>query len=540
MRTFKAILKACHNEIRNNEGLDPTAAFDEMAKVMFCKLYEEKENPRRNRFRLSVFDSSLRDLGVNVVKRILQDAKQADGYRDIFAPDTAITLKDRTIRKIVAKFENYDLGLTAFDVKGEAFEFFLGDTFTGGLGEFFTPRNAVEFIVDAVSPRIGESIVDPFCGTGGFLIYAFEVISEKIRLQDFADDEKARWREDLSNRCLFGTDWKERTAQACKMNMMVHGDGSSGVFRHDGLTNVPGQIEDSMFDLCITNPPFGALETDPVVLDRYKLGRGRASQDRAVLALERAITLVKPGGRVAIVVIDGILNNTSTAYVRDYIRENALVLGVVSLSTETFQGYGARAKTSVLFLERRHRASDQQMVFLAIARNTGIAPNGNPQPGNELPDILMDYRDFCEQSEIVHSQSGAWTAELSGRLDAEFYQGYEPVPKRDVSAIREEMVGGLRRARQLYTGVAELQQFFEELDTTKARIRDILVEVKDRELVENDRQYRLLGVRWWGEGAFVREDKAGSQIKGKYLKPCRAGQLIYNRLFCLQGFIRRA
>ena len=252
VRTFKTILKACHNEIRNNDGLGPTEAFDEMSKIMFCKLYEEKENPKGNRFRLEVFDDSMERLGINIVRKILEDTKEAPGYRDLFQADTEINLKDRTIRKIVSRFEDYDLGLTAFDVKGEAFEYFLSDTFTGGLGVYFTPRNVVEFIVEAIDPKIGEKIIDPFCGTGGFLIFAFELVSEKIRLQEFSEEEKGRWRLELSGRSLFGTDWTDRISRACKMNMMVHGDGSSGVFKQDGFLDIADRIEEGGFDLCLT------------------------------------------------------------------------------------------------------------------------------------------------------------------------------------------------------------------------------------------------------------------------------------------------
>ena len=178
---------------------------------------------------------------------------------------------------------------------------------------------------EAVDPKIGDRIIDPFCGTGGFLIYAFELVSEKIRLQEFSDEEKARWRIELSDRCLNGTDWKERTSQACKMNMTVHGDGSSGVFKHDGLTDIPGRIEEGQFAICITNPPFGSTETDKATLKRYELGAGRNSQARVILALERAIKLVKPNGWIAIIVIDGVLNNISTRYVRDYLKQNAWI-----------------------------------------------------------------------------------------------------------------------------------------------------------------------------------------------------------------------
>jgi len=167
VQTFKNVLKACHNEIRNNEGYDPAAAFDEMSKVLFCKLYEEKHKDN-NRFRVDVFDKALQELKINVVRQVFDETKIDPRYSGLFNEDDAINLQDRTIRKIVSLFENYDLSLTAFDVKGEAFEYFLGDTFTGGLGEYFTPRNVVEFMVDAINPKIGDRIIDPFCGTGVF------------------------------------------------------------------------------------------------------------------------------------------------------------------------------------------------------------------------------------------------------------------------------------------------------------------------------------------------------------------------------------
>ena len=343
VQTFKSILKACHDEIRNNEGYDPIAAFDEMSKVLFCKMYEEKHN-ENNRFRIAVFDDSMNRLKINVVKQIFEETKKDPRYEGLFVSDAEIVLQDRTIRKIVSLFENYDLSLTAFDVKGEAFEYFLGDTFTGGLGEYFTPRNIVEFIVESIDPKIGEKVIDPFCGTGGFLIYAFEVVSEKIGLQDFSQTEKDRWKSELSNRCLFGTDWKERTSQACKMNMMVHGDGSAGVFKHHALVDVAEQIEEGKFDICLTNPPFGSIENDPEILKKYDLGAGRNSQERVILALERAIRLVRPKGWIGIIVIDGILNTTSKADVHDYIRQHTWVRAVVSLAKETFEGYGSRAR----------------------------------------------------------------------------------------------------------------------------------------------------------------------------------------------------
>ena len=538
VRTFKSILKACHNEIRNNEGLDPTAAFDEMSKVMFCKLYEEKENPQGNRFRLSIFDDSMERLQVNVVRSIFESAKSAPAYEGLFQNEAQINLKDRTIRKIVNLFEDYDLGLTAFDVKGEAFEYFLGDTFTGGLGEFFTPRNVVEFMVEAVDPKIGEKIIDPFCGTGGFMIYAFELVSEKIQLQEFSPVEKQKWRLELSNRSLYGTDWKERTSQACKMNMMVHGDGSSGVFMHDGMKDVPGKIEEDTFDVCLTNPPFGSIETDPEVLNRYELGSGRKSQDRLILALERSLRLVKPEtGFVGIVVIDGVLNNVSTRYVRDYLKCHAWIKGVVSLNKETFEGYGARAKTSILFMQRKAKPDEgvQKPAFMAIARSTGLAPNGTPIPGNVLPDILLDYRAFVSSTESSDRHSESWVTTLQDRLDAEFYAEVSDSASLNLADLRKDVEAVRKRASDAYESLSESEALFADLQVEPIRLGDVLEEVAVKERVRPDELYRLLGVRWWGEGAFIREEKRGRELKAKILFRVSKGVIIYNRLFAFRG-----
>jgi type I restriction enzyme M protein len=538
VETFKSILKACHNEIRNNEGYDPTQAFDELSKVLFCKLHEEKERPQNPRFRLSVFDQTLTDLKVNVVKTIFEETKNDSRYSGLFSPDAFIALQDRTIRKIVALFENYDLSLTEFDVKGEAFEYFLGDTFTGGLGEYFTPRNVVEWIVDAIDPRIGNTIVDPFCGTGGFLIYAFEVISDKIRMQEFSDAEKEKWRFQLSNRSLYGTDWKERTSQACKMNMTVHGDGSSGIFKHDGLTDVPGAIEEGNFEICLTNPPFGSFENDPTVLKRYELGAGRNSQSRVVLAVERALRLIRPGGLVGIVVIDGIINNDSMRYVRDYVREHAILKAVVSLAPETFEGYGARAKTSILLLQKKTTpALEQGPVYMAIARNTGYGPTGAPVAGNELPDILLDYRDFIRNGKVASPKHPTSTvAIVIERFDAEFYIGDFSGDDVDLDERAKAVEGVLAGMAASFEALpAELMPLRELSDVATVRVGDVLEEVSDIERLDPEVEYGLLGVRWWGEGVFLRERKLGREISSKSLNRVTAGDVIYNRLFAFKG-----
>ena len=321
------------------------------------------------------------------------------------------------------------------------------------------------------------------------------------------------------------------------MNMMVHGDGSSGIFMHDGLVDVSDAVGEGQFDLCITNPPFGSFETDKDILDKFELGSGRKSQDRVILALERSLKLVRLGGIVAIVVIDGILNNRSTEYVRDYLRQHAWIRGAISLNKETFEGYGARAKTSVLFLERKDMLDDggQGPVFMAIADNTGLAPNGAPIAGNVLPDFL-DYRSFLAgEHKGDDSSSNSWLSQIGDRLDAEYYSSGTVSRASEIDPILEDVATGLTTAASLSAALDGINNVFFGMDLVETKLKDILEEVSHRERLDPDQCYRLLGVRWWGEGVFERERKMGRDIKAKSANRVSKGAVIYNRLFAFRG-----
>lgn len=541
--TFKDLLKKCHNIIRNNEGYDPIQAFDELSKVLFAKMYEEQYNTTSNRFTSDIFDKTLRDLKVNIVQQQFGEIQKVPGFRDLFPENTSIKLKDRTIREIVAIFESYDLTLTNFDVKGEAFEYFLGDTFTGGLGEYFTPRNVVEFIVEAISPKIGEKIIDPFCGTGGFLIYAFEKVSEKIRLNDFSDDEKSKWKKVLSDESLFGTDWKARTSQACKMNMIVHGDGNTGVFQHDGFKNVEGKIFEEKFDICFTNPPFGAFETDRSILDSFQLGDGRSSQSREVLAVERCLNLVKRGtGIVAFILPDGILNGDRSSYVRELIQRESKVLGIIGLNKETFQGYSASVKTSIVFLQRKSEPNDHvsEEVFMAVCTNTGYAPTGLQIPGNQLPDILFDFRNFLKDktkdylfkySRVVKIDS------LSARLDAERYIPVEDDTYIDEPQnVSENLFNEIGMLNNQITSIRlSMKRVFNRTDFEFIVGKKLFDPVKNIITLRPDEEYQRLGVSGKGNGIFKKEPANGSSIKSKRLNQVKSDWFVYSRLFAHNG-----
>lgn len=435
-KEFAELLHRCHNIIRNREKKDPAAAFDEIAKVLFIKVYVERSLlTRRNKENLFTVDVLHRQIAENPLDNLFQETKRAYATDKIFEDDERINLKPATGEAIVKELEKYNLSDTSEDVKGVAFERFLGRTFRGEIGQFFTPRPIVEFMVRMVDPQEDEVVCDPASGSGGFLIRVFEIVREKIladadrEYNDFkaelekdkslTEEQQAKKLQDkftelqvlidqkregsrlwkLSNRCIYGTDANDRMARTSKMNMIMHGDGHGGVHHHDGFLNVNGIFE-GRFDIILTNPPFGAnveptdkvLEVDikvnPAAEERYLKEYGdlyREAQNRVkaalnkpiaslfdlpksdkakikteVLFIERCLDLLTPGGRLGIVLPEGIFNNPSLAYVREFTEDRAILRAVVSLPQETFVSSGASVKCSLLFLQKFTEEEQQQ------------------------------------------------------------------------------------------------------------------------------------------------------------------------------------
>jgi type I restriction enzyme M protein len=424
---FAALLHQCHNVIRNREKKDPAAAFDEIAKVLFVKVYIERElrdkRRRKNLFTVEVLEEQFGDDPINDLFDKTKRYYRADR---IFDDDERINLRPATSKEIVRLLERYNLSATSEDIKGIAFERFLGRTFRGEIGQFFTPRTIVEFMTRMVDPREGDVICDPASGSGGFLIRFFEIVREQIladvdrQYQEYkasverkrlgaprkAELLRTKFEElqrtvdprlpgsrlsDLANRCIYGCDANDRMARTSKMNMIMHGDGHGGVHHHDGFINVNGIFE-GRFDIVLTNPPFGAnVEPSDVILDSdiavtddegrrysneygepyrlaharvqaarrkpiaslFELPRGEKSKVKTeILFLERCLALLKPGGRLGIVLPEGVFNNPSLARVREFCEDRAYVQAVVSLPQETFYSSGATVKASLLFLRK--------------------------------------------------------------------------------------------------------------------------------------------------------------------------------------------
>ena len=427
---FSRLLFKCHNIIRNNDKLSPEAAFDEISKILFIKRNYERNKSNAQIFSLAEFNQLKKESDAKpneFYQELFNDTKKAFEKDSLFSDNAKIEIRENSFEQIIKELEVYNLSSIDDDVKGIAFEKFLGKTFRGELGQFFTPRTVVDFMVSVLDPQEGECVCDPCCGSGGFLIKSFEhvreYIEESIKMQKdeiknkyydekfenlsenrkqeietkvdrlFAElnkefdvgNEKGRLHT-LSFDCIYGTDANPRMARTAKMNMIMHGDGHGGVHHHDGLLNVNGIFE-NRFDVILTNPPFGArvdkdlkiLEADKFtdktkiaeytkrygdayiealkqvndnigkpLLSLYKIDNGLTE----VLFIERCLNLLKPGGRMGIVLPEGVLNNSNLQKVREFVESRAKILLIVSIPQDVFMASGATVKPSLLFFKK--------------------------------------------------------------------------------------------------------------------------------------------------------------------------------------------
>lgn len=439
---FTKTLQACHNIIRNNDKLSPEAAFDEISKLLFMKIRYERQQRGTKVFTKAEYLSQADNYEKNVRPGLkargidqpymqnLFDTTKIEFKEDhLFEDNDEIKIRENSFVQILEKLENYNLSDTQDDVKGIAFEQFLGTTFRGELGQFFTPRTIVDFMTEILDPQEGEVICDPTCGSGGFLIKAFEYVREKIEVDiklhkdalrkelegdDFDSKSEKEQTEiskeieemqsalnteldtsiensrmyRLSRNCIYGTDANPRMARTSKMNMIMHGDGHGGVHHHDGLLNVNGIFEER-FDVILTNPPFGQNVdrnqlisvadqfTDEEMKKKYKKKYG-AAYDNAlkqvddnigkplislydlgststlteVLFMERCLRLLKKGGRMGMVLPEGVLNNKNLQMVREYFEGRAKLILICSIPQDVFIAAGATVKPSLVFMRR--------------------------------------------------------------------------------------------------------------------------------------------------------------------------------------------
>lgn len=399
---IKALEKA-HDSVWQGGKFDPTDAFDEVSKLLFCKLKDEQNTPKGEPY---LFQIGTHELPEEVYKRvndIYQKAKKEDA--EVFKED--IKLEPKIIYNVVEHLQTLSINKIDLNTKGVAFEVFMTDFFKGKMGQYFTPRQIIQFCVKMMNPERGDLVLDPACGSGGFLLNAMDFVREYAGKNYDEQEARDHWHGFAKNN-LYGIEINDKIARVCKMNMIIHDDGHTNIISTDALENfeninkIHSKFGKDHFDLILTNPPFGAMvkRTEKDYLDTYKLGEGKQNQQKTeILFIERCIDFVKPKtGRIAIVLPDGILTNSSLQPIRNFIMERCQILGIVSLPQFAFAHFGAGVKSSLVFLRRRseNEKITDYPIFMAIAEHIGYDATGKTDSKNDLDDIYEEYKKFLK------------------------------------------------------------------------------------------------------------------------------------------------
>ncbi len=348
--------------------LSPPTAFSELCKIIFVKISDEKAKRKKGepyQFQIKTHESSSK-LGKRI-RDLYEEQKKKDP--EIFTE--TIKIQDGTLSTVVSHLESINLSETDLDVKGLAFEQFMDGFFKGDFGQYFTPRELIDFCVKVTSVDNEQTVLDPACGSGGFLLHALDAVRKEA--SEYHEEHSVQhfqhWH-DFAEKKLFGIEINDEIARVSKMNMIIHDDGHTNVIGADALDDfktfevINKKFKKDSFDVVLSNPPFGASisQRERPYVERYDFGKqktktgskSRKNQKIEILFVERIRDFLKPGtGKAAVILPDSILTNDSLSYVRRWMLENFRLRIVVSLPESAFAHFGTSVKTSIVFLERR-------------------------------------------------------------------------------------------------------------------------------------------------------------------------------------------
>jgi len=439
------------NRVRRAHGLiwaggmrDPLTAFNEWSKLIFAKVHDERHTPngQPRRFQVGAGESTVR-VG-NRIRALYDEARIGDP--SIFSEP--ISLPDDKIRDVVRTFEEVGFTLMDIDALGMAFEAFFGTVFREGLGQYFTPRPLVRFTVAMLMPQERDILLDPTAGTGGFLLEALFQVWKNVDRAYAGQPELERRKYDFARQHLYGIEVHPIVGRICQTNLLVHRDGHTNIevgktCLDTSFRNPRIKTAESPFTIVLGNPPFGdAIEegdSDRLGsshLDDFELARGRSKIDSELVILERAIKFLAPGGRLGMVVPDGLLNNTGKQSrcpaFRRFLLRYTRVLAVVSLPDHAFRRQGAQNKTSLLFCQRY--TEEEQRVFKHSYREALQEIKDEPLSEVEKEDqairgalLRQRYRVFTAEANNVGYTATGMPSQLNDLFNAE-----NRVPRYDV------------------------------------------------------------------------------------------------------------
>jgi type I restriction enzyme M protein len=467
---LRTAFRRCHNYIHGNEGMPKDAAFWQFLYLIFCKMYDERRVGEHRDFWAGPYEP-FDPAGQKEIRRRIQPLFEVvkKAYPALFKGNEEITLSDRALAFIVSELSRYDFARTDVDAKGAAYQEIVGTNLRGDRGQYFTPRGAIRLVIQMLAPKENERMLDLACGTGGFLVEVLNYVNKvfhaekQVAVGDENTDEFISIRDRLANyaaKNLFGADFDPFLVRAAQMNVMMAGNSLGHMYHMNSLEfpvgHLPGvkpaydEIPLGSIDVIATNPPFGSdiPVTERTILEQYQLARRwerqgtdfvmtqniKAAVSPEILFIERCIKWLKPGGRLGIVLPDGILGNPGDEYIRYWILRHCWVLASIDLPVESFiVEANVNILTSLLFLKKKPleviQAEDlgrkkDYPVFMAVAEKVGFDRRGHTL-----------YKRRPDGEEILVDVSHEEKVRIGGKMHSRILQRKERILDDDLPAI---------------------------------------------------------------------------------------------------------
>lgn len=414
--SYERILFDCHSIARDVDGLHADEALDEICKVIYTKIYDERSTTKKpvgEPFRFQTYGASNASEVASNIRVIYEEARNSDieiyskripGYersRGVFK--TQIKLSDNALFRVAERIQEFSLIDSKDDIKGRAFQKVLGPAIRAGMGQYFTPDPIVDIAVRIINPKASDLILDPFCGSGHFLTKALQhVVGNQGESLTYHDLHEFKFFH------LHGIEKSDRMVRIAMTDMMLNDDGHTNIRNQDSLLsfdNYPDIIalrddkeqDPALFDIILTNPPFGSIMRQETMemMGRFDLGYKKKSLPLECLGLERSLQFLKPGGKLAIVLPEHIMKGKSTQFVRNWLEGIAYVKGILFFPEEAFTPYGAMVKTCLCILQKIPKGeltdpSDE--TFLCEVENLGYDATGRQKNGSELNQVVDEFK----------------------------------------------------------------------------------------------------------------------------------------------------
>lgn len=458
---LKSVFKTIRNYLAaNNTGSTLDSEFVvQIINIIFCKIYDERFTKPNSIVR---FRAGLGESDSSVAKRIRDLFNLVKSqYNDVFDKEDSIDLTDNSIAYVVGQLQQFCLVDSKRDVVGDAFETFISPSLRGGQGQFFTPRNVVKLLTNMIDPDSSSKIIDPACGSGGFLIESLRYVWSKERKKDheleWPENEIVANEQKIAINNFRGIDKEKFLAKTTKAYMALLGDGRGGVFCENSLDNLQNWHADTKtyiglnsFDVVLTNPPYGSKLKidDKQILSSYDLGYSAKkqkssskkllkSQTPQVLFLERSLDLLKQNGLLGIVAPESMFCNPSSKYIMKYIESRAEIQAIISMPEDLFQPH-THAKTCVVIMRKLTEGeviNANHKIFMAIARWCGHDSRGIEIPYDDIPKIQSRYKQFKNQ-ELTKFNSLGFSIAQKDILDHIYLpKYYNPELKKQIASL---------------------------------------------------------------------------------------------------------